>query len=137
MNLITIENITDKVELHNSKDILKIPVIYFIIKANKIIYIGQTCNLHTRCIGHSKNFLDKDLIVKYIICNSKKERNELEKVYIEYYNPEYNIWKGNLSQTINFRIADSLFQKLIQKSKEIDRHYGWIVREALKKYLKG
>jgi hypothetical protein len=45
--------------------------------------------------------------------------------------------KENLEKRIGIRIGDSLFQKLIQKSKELDRHYGWIVREALKKYLRG
>ncbi len=45
--------------------------------------------------------------------------------------------KENLEKRIGVRIGNSLFQKLIQKSKEIDRNYGWVVREALKKYLRG
>jgi hypothetical protein len=42
----------------------------------------------------------------------------------------------NLTERIGIRVGKTLLQRLLSKSKDLDRHYGWIVREALRKYLK-
>jgi hypothetical protein len=42
----------------------------------------------------------------------------------------------NLTERIGIRVGKTLLQRLLAKSKAIDRNYGWVVREALRKYLK-
>ena len=72
---------------------------------NKIVYVGQTKDLHNRHLAHirdnitlfDKSFTHKD---KYIIeilhiCINPIESRYFEKFYIRYYKPTYNIYFNN------------------------------------------
>jgi hypothetical protein len=61
--------------------------IYFLIKKNKIVYIGQSTNIFTRIMTHSndKNFDS----YSYIPCD-QSILDKLESLYIHVYQPELN-----------------------------------------------
>jgi|WetSurMetagenome_2_1015567.scaffolds.fasta_scaffold279758_2 excinuclease UvrABC nuclease subunit len=143
MNLITIENIPDEVKLYTEKKyISEIPVVYFIMLNNKILYIGHTINLRNRCIEHRSYYKDKNTYMKYIICESKNERKYLEKKYIEYYFPKDNLKipnkEGYVIMTIlDTKTRDDIYEVLrFKKDIPIYIYIADIIKEKVKEEIK-
>lgn len=76
--------------------------VYFLIKNNEIIYVGQSVNVFSR-VGQHRYLKDFDGF-KYINCK-KLELDILESVYIHFLNPKLNGMSGcseRRSSPINF-----------------------------------
>ena len=63
-------------------------IIYFLIKDNEVVYVGQSKNGINRIAFHIYNRKDFDSFY-FINCNIK-ELNDLENYYIIKYQPKYN-----------------------------------------------
>lgn len=61
--------------------------IYFLLKDNQVVYIGQTNNIFNRIKGHQKN---KEFNNVAYITTTKDKANYLENYYIIKYEPFYN-----------------------------------------------
>lgn len=66
--------------------------IYFLVKNNEVVYVGQTKNGLIRPLTHKDKEYD-DIFVKY--CD-KKQLNDAENYYIIKYKPRYNRNIGNI-----------------------------------------
>jgi len=66
------------------------PCVYFLIDKNEIVYVGSSINLSIRLPGHATKKYDEIYYTSVSTENSK----EVEKSYIEKFNPKYNI-SGN------------------------------------------
>jgi excinuclease UvrABC nuclease subunit len=66
--------------------------LYFLVKNNEIIYIGQSTNISARLDSHTiKNHSYKDYDKVFIYeCLDAAERTALEEYYIEKFKPRYN-----------------------------------------------
>jgi hypothetical protein len=63
------------------------PGVYFLIKDNRIVYVGQTVNIHNRLSGHG----DKDFdAVALVEVTDKSIRNNVEAHYSVTLAPPYN-----------------------------------------------
>jgi hypothetical protein len=60
--------------------------IYFLLRGNEIIYIGQTKNIETRLLGHKDKSFDSH---RFIPCPIEK-LNKYESRWIIKFNPIYN-----------------------------------------------
>jgi hypothetical protein len=70
--------------------------IYFLIKDNKVVYIGQTYTLATkRPYAHNDKTYDKIMVYEV---NDKSQLNSLESYLIYKYNPFYNNHPGPYGQ---------------------------------------
>lgn len=76
--------------------------VYFLIKQEKVVYVGQSCNIFNRIAGHSSKDFDS---FAYIKCE-KQHLDKLESMYIHFLHPELN---GNMADgtklaplTLNF-----------------------------------
>lgn len=72
----------------NHRDIL-LCGIYFLIKNHKIVYIGQTTNLHARLASHEYKYNTKFDAVRFIPCEGSKLWR-YEKRWILKFKPKYN-----------------------------------------------
>ena len=63
------------------------PLVYFLCKENRIVYIGQTVNIWSRIPCHIK---DKNFDRIFYMDVRKEDLNKTENALIEYYDPEYN-----------------------------------------------
>lgn len=73
-------------------------LIYFLVKKNEVVYVGQTKNNINRPLQH-KN--DKDFDDIYVLPCNEIELDYLEDKYIKKYNPFYN-------KIINLKVNSSL-----------------------------
>lgn len=60
--------------------------VYFLLKQNKVIYVGQSKSLKNRLMAHS----DKDFDDMSFICVPEHSLNDVEAFYIVKFNPELN-----------------------------------------------
>lgn len=75
-----------KIPKYFTKDDFKISGIYFLLRRNKIVYIGRTINLINRIYQHSEKNFDSIRIIK---CNiDRLEHYEIR--LIRYFQPKYN-----------------------------------------------
>jgi hypothetical protein len=72
--------------------------VYFLVKENKIVYVGQSVNVYSR-VGHHSGVKDFDRVA-WIECE-KEKLDLLESIYIHLFEPELN---GN-SGTSNLKSA--------------------------------
>lgn len=81
----------------NEKFTDKISVIYCFASPKKIIYVGQSENLHQRMSNHEKLPLAKKLGCKYIFVRETPEQdlNSVERDIAAYYNPQLNDYLTN------------------------------------------
>jgi len=61
--------------------------IYFLIKDNSVVYVGQSKNMVERIHAHAR---DKDFDSYYFLEVDSNELNNFEAMYITLYQPEYN-----------------------------------------------
>lgn len=90
--------------------------IYFLIKDDEIVYIGQSVNIASRLSQHTNKDFDR---MSFILCN-KSELNILETLYILAYQPKLNgvMPCGN---TGNTRLATPIsLQNLISMFKKVE-----------------
>jgi excinuclease UvrABC nuclease subunit len=74
--------------------------VYFLLRNEEVIYIGQTINIRQRINSHSlEGRIDYD-DVYYIECNENQHVNIVEAKYIKKYNPIYNRNKPNYCNNI-------------------------------------
>lgn len=69
-------------------------IIYFLIKNDKIVYIGQSINGFKRLFTHSL----KDFDAINFIYVKKENLDDVERFYIKKYNPVLNRTKGNYTK---------------------------------------
>lgn len=81
-------------------------IVYFLIKNQEVIYVGQSKNGYNRPFQHNK---EQDCI-KIIKCNVNNI-DFLENYYIEKYNPKYNKQKHNF----NFYLKMCRARKLLKE----------------------
>ena len=74
--------IKNKIEVEKEK-----PCVYFLIKNNEIVYVGQTVKLHNRLQQHK---LDKDFDSYFFLECKKEELLALERKYIFEFLPVLN-----------------------------------------------
>ena len=77
-----------KFEEENCIDVLKYEncFVYFLLKDNEVVYVGQTTVGISRPMAHYDKDFDR---IKLMYCEVE-ELNELENKYIIKYNPKYN-----------------------------------------------
>jgi len=79
--------------INNSESVVRevIPGVYFLIKMDKIIYVGQSEDCHRRFTMHRRKKYGKTFHRYYIIPISDiEERLELEEYYIKTIKPKHN-----------------------------------------------
>lgn len=65
-----------------------VAAVYFLIRDEKIVYVGQSTNVHARIAEHQKSKqFDR---INFIEC-PEDHLYQLEKMYIQRFNPEMNI----------------------------------------------
>lgn len=69
-------------------------IIYFLIKEDRIVYVGKSINGISRIINHIQDN-DKDFDSYYFVKVDKMELDFLEEQYIREFNPYYNILLKN------------------------------------------
>lgn len=97
--------------IQQAKSNLAICGIYFLIKGDEIVYIGQSVNIFARMNGHANKDYDS---VTFVPCD-KSELDIMESLYILAYRPKLNGRAGNKCQG---RISSPLsLQQIIEKFK--------------------
>jgi excinuclease UvrABC nuclease subunit len=90
--------------LSDATDIPTVCGIYFLIKNNEIVYIGQSINIHHRITNHCR---DKDFDKVSIIECNKASLDDLEKEYINKFQPIINL-EGMKRQARKVKFFDKL-----------------------------
>ncbi|RUS93787.1 hypothetical protein DSM106972_095460 [Dulcicalothrix desertica PCC 7102] len=70
------------------------PVIYFCIKGDTVLYIGQSQNLYYRWRGHHRYcqlVKEKNVAVHWLECVDGHKRIKMEKIFIKRYKPPLNV----------------------------------------------
>lgn len=79
--------LSKEIILQNQEKFKPIACIYFLIKNNEIVYVGQTIDLYARLSAHSR---EKDFdAYSFVECNID-ELDALEILYIVKFKPKYN-----------------------------------------------
>lgn len=95
--------------VQQAKSNLAVCGIYFLIKGDEIVYIGQSVNIFARMNGHANKDYDA---ITFVPCD-KSELDILESLYILAYQPKLNGRTGNRNQG---RISSPLsLQQIIDK----------------------
>lgn len=71
--------------------------VYFLVKGDRVVYVGQSINILVRVREHSKH---KDFDSFSFIRCEKKKLDVLESLYIHALRPEYQGWSGALRHKI-------------------------------------
>jgi len=123
--------------------------VYFLIRQDKIVYVGQSENIQERIKRHKINGKKFDSY-SYILC-LKDEINDLEKFYIDACNPELNRKMGRrmpgdvviLGKNELVRLAihpetkdefDSILSMLRESAQPHERvgmTHDWLLRETM------
>lgn len=106
--------------------------IYFLIYREQIVYVGITTNLTRRMINHKK---DDAYVFERYFYHFSSERTHMfsmmEKLYIDFFMPIYNIKENKLYKEIHFkRICEEKIGSLTYMSRVFD-----ISIDDLEKYL--
>lgn len=72
------------------EDYLK-SIIYFLIKDDKIVYVGQSSTGYKRIFDHNKKDYDSFFVLEI----NQEHLNAVESLYIDYFKPCLNTQKGN------------------------------------------
>lgn len=96
--------------IQQAKSNLSICGIYFLIKDNEIVYIGQSTNIFARLSGHGNKDFDS---VTFVPCE-KSELNIMESLYILAYRPKLNGMAGRNQDRISSPLS---LQQIIEKFK--------------------
>lgn len=93
--------------------------IYFLIKSNKVIYVGQTTRWPWRLKEHVNNLMDFDS--HKFIPYPESELNMWERAYIKRYRPQYNYAhnetaKNKRWKSLGVKYRFMKFRKLTEKS---------------------
>lgn len=86
--------------------------VYFLVKGDRVVYVGQSIHIQMRVREHSK---DKDFDSFSFIRCEKKKLNVLESLYIHALRPEYQGKSG----THGHLAAPYSFNQLLEMTKEI------------------
>jgi len=62
--------------------------IYFLIRGEKIVYVGKSLNVHSRIAAHRPS---KEFDKVHIITCRQESLGQLESMYIKSFNPELNV----------------------------------------------
>lgn len=97
--------------------------VYFLLKHNEVVYVGQTQNGIARLAGHQM----KDYDEIYVMYCEPWQLDELEDKYITKYRPKYN-------RQPNFVMNISLqrVKKRLREESGNDRLTIWTIRHAIK-----
>jgi len=71
--------------------------IYFLIKEEEIVYIGQSISISSRICSHSTSRL-KDFDSYYFVNCFREELDELETKYIYKFMPRHNLYNSKLGR---------------------------------------
>jgi transcriptional regulator with XRE-family HTH domain len=80
--------------LEKRQDFPMRPVIYFCIKGDTVLYIGQSQNLYYRWRGHHRYcqlVKEKNVVVHWLECVDGHKRVKMEKIFIKRYKPSLNV----------------------------------------------
>lgn len=111
-------SLTDKTLLREEQIVEKsapmnmVSGVYFLIRDNKVIYVGQSVNVFARMSQHSFKNADR---YAYIPCDVK-DLNVLESLYIHCLQPEGNGEMGKHGKFAPYRLSD-LLQMAREKNK--------------------
>ena len=103
------EILNNKIDINNS---LQGYYIYFLIKDNEIVYVGQTSNLWQRMSAHNK---DKEFNYIYFEKIDKLDANYIENYYIIKFLPKYNKKLNANEYCLTFKELRKLFYCLYKK----------------------
>lgn len=87
-------------------------VVYFLIRENKIVYIGQTQDLLTRCNFH-ESCKDFDRVL-YFEC-AEDQVNEIERRLIFEFTPEYNTEWYDRSSGWSYKPEDIIDRSVVKE----------------------
>lgn len=88
------------------------PGVYFLVKADQVVYIGQSTSIESRCIAHSRQGKEFDHI--YILPTPEHLLDEVEAALIRYVKPTMNgTSKGGVYMTANAPGSDDEVLKRI------------------------
>ena len=93
----TLKDISNLPYCYRIDNLPEISAIYFMVKENKILYIGQSSNIRKRLSSHRwivKNYVPK---IHYLEVWDNKNRLELENYYINKFLPLYNRMIKNIN----------------------------------------
>ncbi|MEG4807407.1 GIY-YIG nuclease family protein [Microcoleus sp. F8-D3] len=83
------------VPLANRSELPKCPAIYFVLEAQKVLYIGMTGNLQQRWCAHHRwhqlNAMDSDICIAWLHCTDISLLPELEIALIQHFQPSLNV----------------------------------------------
>lgn len=107
--------------------------IYFLIKNNEVIYVGQSRNINQRMSQHN---LDSDYTHYYITENRNEDIRKLESQYIKKFSPKDNTRGLGLPTTIfPCKVNDNIYYKIKEKAVRENISISSIVNKALLDYL--
>lgn len=100
--------------------------VYFLVRNNEVVYVGQTRN----GVGRIRQHKDKVFDSVYILnCNSD-DLNDLEDMFIVKYNPEYN-QVLNSSAHISMRKLCKMVRKALKNQIDVFTDTSSVVRRAV------
>lgn len=121
----TLEEIFEGGNVTNDEDCNFTSKVYFLIKENSIVYVGQSMSLANRISQHK----DKDFDNVSFICVPEHAASDVEAHYIVKFNPEFNrsipgnnlfISKGKISKAMNSigkKLLESIEPAYVEKPK--------------------
>lgn len=94
--------------------------IYFLWRKDKIVYIGQSTNIHARIAQHRKEGRKTFDKITYVEC-AKEELGETERRFIKKHKPFYNVSQNEETQLkpSEIKVAASFDLFRLSKSKRI------------------
>ena len=106
--------------------------IYFLLKNNKVVYVGQTNNIFNRIKEHKKN---KDFDNVAYITTTKNKVNYLENYYIIKYEPFYNELSTNSKCMSSAYIIKKIRENYNQKEVSFEEIIQFIKKSEYKDIL--
>lgn len=76
--------------LKSKKSVHEVPIVYFLISTNEVVYVGKSLKGYARISEHLQKGI-KIFDSYYYIHAKRSEIGQLEKEYIRYFQPKYNV----------------------------------------------
>ena len=116
--------------LSNSAPFIKRCGIYFLVKDDEIIYIGQSINIPARLAQHVNKHFDRVFVLE---C-SQSELNTVERIYLNHFRPRLNGFRIRKAKQKGVWVNTPMDKDLVRKLDEMVAENG-ATRSGLIRWL--